>query len=174
MPGYVIHLSIAEEYLRKHKNKPENYKEFIEGVIFPDSIKEKYKTHYANANEGSSKANLDRFLKDINLDTSFNRGYFLHLLTDYLFYNKYIDTFSNDIYNDYDILNDMLIKKYGVSIPEKVKDNVFFKNGNLKILSVELVEKLIDEISNLDLQDTASKVKENPDEWTKIRELKKI
>lgn len=172
MPGYVIHLSIAEEYLRKHKNKPENYKEFIEGIIFPDSIKEKYKTHYANINEGSSKANLYRFLQDRQLNTSFNRGYFLHLLTDYLFYNKYIDTFSNDMYNDYDILNDTLIKKYKVILPEEVKNSVFLKKGELKILNLELVERLIDEISDLDLEDTENKIKENPEEWTRIRELK--
>ena len=38
---------------------------------------------------GEEKANLYRFLQDRQLNTSFNRGYFLHLLTDYLFYNKY-------------------------------------------------------------------------------------
>ena len=34
MPGYVIHLAVAEEYLKKHGNK-EKYNNFIEGVIFP-------------------------------------------------------------------------------------------------------------------------------------------
>ena len=38
MPGYVIHLAVAEEYLKKHKNVKENYDEFIEGVIYPDSV----------------------------------------------------------------------------------------------------------------------------------------
>lgn len=83
MAGYVIHLAVAEEYLRNHK-QTENYEEFIEGIIFPDSVKDKSETHYAVK---SSKSNLDKFLKDKKIDNSFNRGYFLHLLTDYLFYN---------------------------------------------------------------------------------------
>ena len=101
MPGYVIHLAVAEEYLRKHKNKGEEYEEFIKGVIYPDSIVPKSKTHYGKE---SSLSNVFEFLKVNKINNSFNRGYFLHLLTDYLFYNRYIDHTSKDIYNDYDIL----------------------------------------------------------------------
>lgn len=172
MPGYVIHLSVAEEYLKKHKNVKEDYNQFIAGVIFPDGVEDKSLTHYG---EKSSKSNLATFLKENKLDNSFKRGYFLHLVTDYLFYNKYIDTMSNDIYNDYDLLNDMLIKKYNVVLPEKIKDRVFFKDvGDLKILSLPLVEKLISEISNLNLYDLEKEIQNNPDKWTKFRELKRI
>lgn len=171
MAGYVIHLAVAEEYLRKHKSKVENYEEFIDGVIYPDSVKDKSQTHYG---EKSSKSNLYDFLMEKNIDTSFNRGYFLHLLTDYLFYNHYVDTMSKDMYNDYDILNKYLIQKYNVIIPDKVKDFVFFKEGELKILSRELVVKLIEDISNLDIDVVAEDVNNNPEKWTKIRELKNI
>ena len=172
MPGYVIHLSVAEEYLKKHQDVKEDYNQFIEGVIFPDSVKDKSLTHYG---EKSSKSNLVEFLKENKLDNSFRRGYFLHLLTDYLFYNKYIDTMSNDMYNDYDLLNDMLIKKYNVVLPEKIKKFVFFKsNGDLKILSPSLVEKLISEISDFNLYDLEREIQNNPDMWTKFRELKRI
>ena len=172
MPGYVIHLSVAEEYLKKHQDVKEDYNQFIEGVIFPDSVKDKSLTHYG---EKSSKSNLIEFLKENKLDNSFRRGYFLHLLTDYLFYNKYIDTMSNDMYNDYDLLNDMLIKKYNVVLPEKIKKFVFFKsNGDLKILSPSLVEKLISEISDFNLYDLEREIQNNPDMWTKFRELKRI
>ena len=41
MPGYVIHLAIAEKYLEKNKN--EKYNDFIDGVIYPDEINDKYK-----------------------------------------------------------------------------------------------------------------------------------
>ena len=88
MPGYVIHLAIAEEYLRKHSEKKEDYKEFINGVIEPDGVKDKSLTHYGPK---SSKSNLAEYLKVNNIDNSFSRGYFLHLLTDYLFYNRYIE-----------------------------------------------------------------------------------
>ena len=172
MPGYVIHLAVAQEYLKKHKNRKENYYEFIEGVIYPDSVKDKSKTNYGPK---SGETNIIKFLEENNIQNSFERGYLLHLVTDYLFYNKYIDTYSIDIYNDYDILNKRLIEKYEVKIPEKVKNKIFFKDDiKLKILSMELVEKLIDEVSSLNLDIIAEQVKEEPEKWTEFRTLKYI
>ena len=173
MPGYVIHLAVAEEYLRKQKKVKENYNDFIEGVIYPDSVTDKSLTHYG---QKSSLANLYNFLKENDLKDSFKRGYFLHLLTDYLFYNKYLDRCSKDIYNDYDILNRELIEKYKVKLPEKIKKYVFFKDNldglQLKILTYALVYKLIDDISNMQLDDIAKDVLEKTKKWTKFKTLK--
>ena len=172
MPGYVIHLAVAERYLKKYKNKEENYDEFIEGVIFPDSQEDKEKTHFGN---GSSNSNLYKFLQEYKIDNSFARGYFLHLLTDYLFYNHYIDSFSKDLYNDYDMLNKELIKEYEVKLPKKVEKFVFYKEGNnFKILNRELAHTVIKEISELDIDEIAKEVIEKPEKWTKIRPLKYI
>lgn len=171
MPGYVIHLAVAEEYLKKHKEKQEEYNEFIKGVIFPDSIKDKLTTHYG---EKSSVSNLYKFLKVNKIDTSFNRGYFLHLLTDYLFYNKYIDKMSKDMYNDYDILNKLLIEKYDVKLPESVKEAVLFKEGKLVILSLELITKMIEDISSMDLDEIEKEVYKDPIKWTTMRALKRF
>lgn len=171
MPGYVIHLAVAEEYLKKHKDKKEDYNEFINGVIFPDSIKDKLLTHYG---EKSSVSNLYEFLKANKLENSFKKGYFLHLLTDYLFYNKYIDRMSKDMYNDYDILNKILIEKYDVRLPESVKDTVCFKDGELVILTLELITKMIDDISNMDLEIIEEEVYKDPKKWTTMRELKRF
>lgn len=171
MPGYVIHLAVAEKYLEKHKDKNENYNDFIEGVIFPDSTKIKSETHYG---EKSSESNLYEFLKEHEINNSFERGYFLHLLTDYLFYNRYIDKISEKIYNDYDVLNDALIEKYHVVLPVKVKNQVFSKEGTLYILSMELLDKLIEEISNMDLEKVSDEVKKHPTEWTRMRKLRRL
>lgn len=171
MPGYVIHLAVAEKYLEKHKDKNENYNDFIEGVIFPDSTKTKSETHYG---EKSSESNLYEFLKEHKINNSFERGYFLHLLTDYLFYNRYIDKISEKIYNDYDVLNDALIEKYHVVLPAKVKNQVFSKEGTLYILSMELLDKLIEDISNMDLEKVSDEVKKHPAEWTRMRKLRRL
>ena len=172
MPGYVIHLAVAERYLKKNKNKKENYEEFIEGVIFPDSEEDKEKTHFGN---GSSNSNLYKFLQEYKMDNSFERGYFLHLLTDHLFYNYYIDSFSKDLYNDYDMLNKELIKEYEVKLPKKVEKFVFYKEGNnFKILNRKLAHTVIKEISELDIDEIAKEVIEKPEKWTKIRPLKYI
>lgn len=170
MAGYVIHLAVAEEYLKQTKIN-ENYEEFINGVLAPDNVTDKSLTHYG---EKSNKVQLDKFLEDKNLLTSFNRGYFLHLVTDYIFYNKIFDTYSKDIYHDYDVLNAYLIEKYNVKIPEKIKDKVHFINDNLILLNKEKVEECIKICSSMEIDDIEKEIK-NPvykDKWLKIRELK--
>ena len=84
MAGYVIHLAVGEEYLRKHPNEIKSYDEFIQGIIAPDDVKDKSLTHYGPK---SSKVNLKNFFEEKDIDSDFNKGYFIHLLTDYIFYN---------------------------------------------------------------------------------------
>ena len=167
MAGYVIHLAIAEEYLKKHKDVKEDYDEFIKGVIYPDSVTDKSLTHYGIK---SSKVILKDFLQDNEINNSYMRGYFLHLITDYLFYNKYLEKFTKDIYNDYDILNKRLIEKYNVVLPENIQNNVFYKEGETKILTMELAIKIIDEISDLNLNAVEKEIRKNPNDekWSKI------
>ena len=167
MAGYVIHLAIAEEYLKKHKDVKEDYDEFIKGVIYPDSVTDKSLTHYGIK---SSKVILNDFLQDNEINNSYMRGYFLHLITDYLFYNKYLEEFTKDIYNDYDILNKKLIEKYNVVLPENIQNNVFYEDGETKILTMELAIKIIDEISDLNLNAVEKEIRKNPNDekWSKI------
>lgn len=169
MPGYVIHLAIAEKYLEKNMNEKDN--EFIDGVIYPDETDDKYKTHYWNE---MRSVNLYNFLKENKIYTSFNRGYFLHLLTDYLFYNKYIEYWSTDIYTDYDLLNLYLIERYRIKLPSRIKKYVHTaEQGNrLKILSKEVVDKFIEDLSSLDLEHIKKEIMKDPEEWTKVRPLK--
>lgn len=84
------------------------------------------------------------------------------MITDYLFYNKYLEYFSKDIYNDYDILNKPLIEKYKVIIPDSIADKCFYKDGETKILNLELAQKLIDEISDLDIDEIKEEINNNP------------
>ena len=167
MAGYVIHLAIAEEYLKKHKDVKEDYDEFIKGVIYPDSVTDKSLTHYGIK---SSKVILKDFFLDNEINNSYMRGYFLHLITDYLFYNKYLEKFTKDIYNDYDILNKRLIEKYNVVLPENIQNNVFYEDGETKILTMELAIKIIDEISDLNLNAVEKEIRKNPNDekWSKI------
>lgn len=160
MAGYTIHLAIMQEYLRKNNiiDKNEN-SEYIDGVIFPDFTSNKSTTHYGIA---SSKTNLELFLKDKDLDTPFNVGYFVHLLTDYLFYNKYLNhikIFDKDIiYNDYDCTNQDIITKYNVYIPKEVEIYCNFIDGNPQILKTELLHKIIDEISSCNIYEIRDEI----------------
>jgi len=171
MAGYIIHLAVAEEYLRKHKNDIENYGEFITGVVAPDDVKDKSLTHYG---EKSSKVNLEKFIEENDIKADYQKGYFLHLITDYLFYNKYLECFSKDIYNDYDITNKCLIEEYKLKIPEKIENRIFFQNGETKILSINLARKVINEVSEYSLNEVYNQIKEENSYWLTIRDLKKV
>ncbi|MCI8272536.1 MAG: hypothetical protein HFJ55_00445 [Clostridia bacterium] len=171
MAGYVIHLAVAEAYIEKHPEDINDYNKFIEGVIFPDNVSDKSITHYG---EKSSKVNLKWFLEENEIKDDYNKGYFLHLVTDYIFYNKLLECFSKDIYNDYDILNQRLQEKFKVKIPESIKKSIFYKEGETKILEIESIIKFIDEVSNYKLSDIKESVFKNDKYWLGYRKLRKI
>lgn len=168
MAGYVIHLAIAETYKNNYPEDIENYEEFIKGVISPDSVKDKAITHYGIK---SSKVNLKSYLEQNEIDSSYNKGYFLHLVTDYLFYNKFLDYFSKDIYNDYDILNKDLIEIFDVKIPEGIQDSVFYKDGKTKILNLDSTIDFINEVAKYRLQDIKEKVQNNDSYWLEFKNI---
>lgn len=171
MAGYVIHLAVAECYIKKHPEDIKDYNQFIEGVIFPDSVTDKSITHYG---EKSSKVNLKWFIDEKEIDNDYNKGYFLHLVTDYIFYNKFLECFSKDIYNDYDILNKKLQEKFKVKLPDSIKDSVFYKDGETKLLELKSVEKFIEEVSDYKLSYIKEQILKNDKFWLEIRSLRKI
>ena len=171
MAGYVIHLAVAEVYIKKHPEDINDYNKFIEGVIFPDSVSDKSITHYG---EKSSKVNLKWFIEKNDIKNDYEKGYFLHLVTDYIFYNRFLECFSKEIYNDYDILNKQLQEKFNVKVPENVKEKVFYKEGKTKILELESVIKFIEDVSGYKLSDIKENVLKNDKNWLEFRSLRKI
>lgn len=171
MAGYVIHIAVGEEFIKNHPRQIKNYNEFIEGIIYPDSVKDKSLTHYGPK---SSMVNLKEFFSDRDIDNDFNKGYFIHILTDYIFYNKFLKVFSKVVYNDYDILNKQLEDKFKVKIPLKVKDKVFYKEGKTKILKLEETIEFIQKIGKYDLDDIKTAVLTDDKNWLKIRPLSEI
>lgn len=147
MPSFTIHLAVAKKYLERHPE--ENKEQFYNGVIDPD-LKDKTTSHFG---PNSSSVDLNKYCQEVGLKTSYNRGYFMHLLTDYLFYNKFLERFSKEIYDDYDKINKTLIKKYNLQIPEKVKDKVKFTEGETKILNLENICKFIEAVGSLEIDD---------------------
>ena len=167
MPSYVIHLATAQEYLRKHNR--EFSQEFMLGSIEPDFTTDKSKTHYGKS---PAYTNLRNYLESNRIDTDFNQGYFLHLVTDYLFYNYYLDKLKKpEIFDDYDIISKPIIEKYNVVLPQKVKEITTFKTGKTKILSLELAYKVIDEVSDLTLEEIEKEVMNNLDKWNYYKRL---
>lgn len=144
MPGYVIHLAVAKKHIEL--NNIRNEDEFVRGVIAPDLLKQAgLDSHYGN----SSTPNLREFLKKHNIKTDYNKGYFLHLVTDYIFYNKFLDRWSPEIYEDYNSLNYNLIKKYGLIIPKEVQEYVKFQDKALTILNFDDIISFIETVGKI-------------------------
>lgn len=144
MPGYVIHLAIAEKNINLSNIR--NKEEFVKGVIAPDILKNiGINSHYGN----SSNPNLEKFFEKHNLETDYNKGYFLHLVTDYLFYNRFLKEWSPEIYADYNSLNSILIKKYGIQIPKEVRNYVKFEDKALTILNFDDIITFIETVGKI-------------------------
>ncbi len=172
MPGFVIHTAIANEYLKKH-NDIDNELEFIKGNIDPDLTDDKTKTHYGKS---PTFSNLKEFLKHNKINNSFNKGLFLHLITDYLFYNHYLREIprvgSKEIlHNDYDIINKPIMEKYNIELLENIKKYAFYKEGIPQILTLDLIYRVIEEISNLDIEQVKIEVLEDNIKWNNYKNI---
>lgn len=151
MPGYVIHLAVANVHLRT-SNDVRNRDAFLRGVIAPDMILPKAESHFG---EDSSNPNLNLFADTHNLRDDYQRGYFFHLLTDFLFYNRFLANFawSPAIYDDYDRLNRMLIETYQVVVPQEVQGSVGFRDDEPQVLNFERICGFIDCVGVIDLDE---------------------
>ena len=178
MPGFVIHIAIAKEYERKHKNEIKNTEEFIKGAIAPDYIsitnpnENKNKTHYGIWGDWTSnnqEIHLNEFLEDkkVNLNTDYWKGYFIHLLVDDYFDRIYFrqeakqakenhDTF----HNDYDSLNTEIIKRYHLEPMEKIKKYMKQIEDKPKYLQLEKIIQFIEEMSNINLTQQVEVIKQ--------------
>ena len=154
MAGYVIHLIVADEYLRKTEEIITNREEFIKGVIYPDSVKIKGETHYSPYY--SSDVNLYEFVK-ANFDK-----------LDQEFYKKHFvlpkaGMASEIIHNDYDILNGELLEKYKIEIPEELKKYCNKKQGDPVYIKRENIYECIDDCSSYHLENLAKELLKEKD-----------
>ncbi|MCL2846264.1 MAG: hypothetical protein FWE38_01085 [Firmicutes bacterium] len=94
-----VHLAVAKRYLSNHKGEIENEQDFIDGNVLPDVCEptDKEDTHYGIRSERvdilkrfSEKISLPNFLRHNKLDSDINRGRFLHLITDWEYYNTFL------------------------------------------------------------------------------------
>jgi len=162
MPGYIIHLAVAKEYIRNFRIKDEE--EFLKGTIAPDLLattlaEGKEKTHYSPI--GGAQVNLKQFLKENKITSSYMEGYFLHLVVDYLFYNRYFTNFDTRLYDDYDKTNKQLIEEYNITIPDEISEIIQFKEGELEILDIEKLNQMITEISKKSIREYEKELKQS-------------
>lgn len=141
MASAIIHIAVAKkvnEYLNRNK------KELYLGAIAPDAAKiigiDRKITHFINKNDDDSSPNIEYF-KSLYIDKitgDYDIGYYIHLLTDELWFKEFLPNFvidddtivdnngnkvslagitiSDIIYNDYTNLNMEVIDYYGLDL----------------------------------------------------------
>jgi len=187
MASFSIHLAVAKRHIEKHKTN--NEIDIYKGVIDPDLVDDKNISHYTKRDEIDTlyesqkfSAGLYDFLKINSIETDYNRGLFIHLITDYLFFNIFLDkdymssakyeNFSKDLYYSYDISNKYLEEKYNISSifrnielklhEEKIKED--YKPMNLEyklIIDENKIYEFIEYVSDINLEKYRDKILEN-------------
>lgn len=185
MASFSIHLAVGTRYCDKFKDIHDQL-EFFKGILAPDLAEDKEISHYGMDRKNdklkvmlAKKVDLVKFLKEVKLDSDFNKGIFVHLLTDYIFFTYFFDEeylesvtlprFSENLYYSYDITNDYLAKTYNINIYDLQKIiNAKIKSSNEKIckdnsfktniLPMEKLKAFIEYCSDINLLDYADKI----------------
>ena len=140
-----MYLAIAKKYLENHNE--EDFEEFNKGIT-------------SEMLEQSHSPNLNQFYNQKGLNSSYNRGQFLHLLTDYLFYNRFLNKISITTISDFDKANKKIIERYGLEIPGDLIDKIVLEDGELEEIDFESICKFIETVSQLDLEKYAEQTRE--------------
>jgi hypothetical protein len=184
MASLMIHMLVGQEYCKKHRVK--NVDAFLEGNIAPDLVKDKRPTHFSNIVHNKTytetiinKVNLPVCCDNINLDSDFHRGGFLHLLTDYVFFNKYlIDCpgykkieaqsmfdIQDSLYRDYYRINNWIMNMYSdIKIDMLPENTTTTGTGKMEIIRLNDLRKIVEYCSNLDLDKIYEDIKTNQSE----------
>jgi len=133
MASQFTHLAIAKLFIQNNPGLIKNETAFYDGSILPDLTENKQNnSHYEDRSEKvdlikrhREKVNPAAFLNANKLDNDLNRGVYLHLLTDWEYYNNHMDhdylrsvqlpeAIRDFIYTS-NMLDEHITKKYGIS-----------------------------------------------------------
>ena len=193
MPGFNIHLAIGKRYIEKQKNKKDvikNENSFYNGLVAPDLVNDKKISHYTTETNKNNlekyllgKVRLDLYLKDNKVETDFEKGVFLHLITDYLFFNKFFEKefiknidyqdFVRDLYYSYEMTNEYLNKKYNIDFSifgDRLEKNIRKNKKEKKLEDSDLKEKklifsekdldeFIEKISSINIKELENEIR---------------
>ena len=173
MPGFTIHIIIANEYIKKHPNEIKNKEEFIKGTIAPDITNNKSLTHYGIWNNSTTFIDFHKMLEmpETDITKDYWKGYFYHLFVDDRFYNYYFEkewknvVINNDkFFNDYYILNKELINDYNINIEDYPKEvrkymQVIDTSEETKYIKIQKLKNLIQILSQIDINKEIEKIK---------------
>lgn len=130
MPSLDIHIAIARKYLKKYNDIKDEIS-FIKGNLEPDLVDDRIASHYTIKTDDrvlyhilKNKIGLSDYLNSKRVNNDYEKGYFLHLVTDFIFFNQFFDdeyikiteygNFKKDLYYSYNIIHSYLIDNYDI------------------------------------------------------------
>ena len=172
MASSMIHIAVANE-INKKLNRDKS--KLLIGTIAPDISKligeTKVKSHFQDRNDNIP--NLDKFLNKYkeNLNDDFVLGYYIHLLTDYLWFKYFMtevkfedsniitkldgtnikcngNMFTLYIYNDYTNLNIKLIDEYDLDLKIFYNEIPEFENI-IQEIPMEKISLIVDKAGEI-------------------------
>ena len=151
MREFIIHLAIGKLYAEK--NTIENWRAFENGIIMPDLR--------GNSSYGTTEEpDLAKFLQTNLLSNEYNLGFFVTLVANKLFYSVFLKEIPEGVEEDINVLNKYLIEKYELEIPEKAKDQIEVKDGELKVLDKDSIVEFIEAVANLTVREVFKFIRE--------------
>lgn len=185
MPSFNIHLAIALKYC--DKNNIKDKESFYRGSIDPDLVKDKAVTHYTGKRDErylreylNEKVRLDKYLKTNKVESDYEKGVFLHLVTDFIFYREFLSDeylesvnyyeMTRDLYYSYRLSNPYLEEKYDIHslnlddvMNQNIKQTLTRMNVDnstgFNLLTEEKMEDFINKISDIDIDSYIKKIK---------------
>ena len=171
MPNVSAHIGAALKVKERLNIKDDI---FLFGSILPDIIDmNKMKSHYKERGTFYMIPNLEYYKSNYDLSNPLYLGYYFHLYLDYYYLEDYleknckgIDVFNNKVYDDYDVLNNDLVKYYDIDPiyiedvltrysddkvnKSKLNNNIrclkLSKEGELKLLDKDKFISFIDKV----------------------------
>ncbi len=190
MPSIDIHLAIGKRYIEK--NNVKNKEEFLKGIVAPDFAEEKLISHYST-NKASDDNMIERvkdkvdiiaFLNKNKVETDYEKGVFLHLYTDKMFFEKFFSTkflknttlkeFCENLYCSYQETNAYLEKKYNIQFTQEDREKIAanIKNSRMRndlsqeiigknIINIKKLEKFIEKMADVNINECVNELKAN-------------
>lgn len=120
MPNISSHMIVAKEISKILKIDSDD---FIRGNLLPDII-DIEDSHHKIKSDIYMVPDIDYFVKNLDLNNDLYLGYLTHLLLDKHYLEDYLENlypkknvfFDGKIYQDYDYLNNLLVKKFNLNI----------------------------------------------------------
>lgn len=135
MASTIIHMAVAKKINEKLNR---NEKLLLLGSVAPDLSKTlkqgKNKSHFFHDNK--DRSGLDEFLNKYPkfLENDYDTGYYIHLCTDYLWFNKFFPTFRDDYNNKTILLNKEVVTQSGDDFAKLIYED--YVNLNVPLLDV--------------------------------------